>query len=67
MIPVLDLKMVRPDLTEGDSTEANIYLAVCKIMFFIDFQSSFFHFSGDSAGLHDSDSLRDSDMIVTTV
>ena len=39
MIPGLDLKMARPDLTgsdmtEGDdSTEANIYLAVCQIMF----------------------------------
>ena len=43
MIPGLDLKMVRPDLTgpqmteEDDSTEANIYLGVCEIMFFIDF------------------------------
>jgi hypothetical protein len=39
MIPVLELKMTGPDMTEDDdSTEANIYLAVCKIRFFIDFQ-----------------------------
>ena len=45
MIPGLDLKMVRPDLTgphmteEDDSTEANIYLAVCEITF-----SQIYHF-----------------------
>ena len=47
MIPGLDLKMVRPDLTgtqmteEDDSTEANIYLAVCQINFFYRFSTLF--------------------------